>query len=438
MPPKKFSNFIFEDYHFNKSKGSLHLNYSFDGTLFFEEVFSFKFPFAKNVSAKALDNAFFGLFLMTGISYYKAYIPKGIVIKKRGLTKGQAAFFQKIYQNGLAQFFYSNKIDPHFPIVFPVDQNVRASAVKVAGLKDSIVPNGGGKDSLSTIEILKSAGENFETMTVGDYAGFRPMIKEIGKKHLVIERTISPTIIEENKRGALNGHIPISAILSFMSVAVALLRGKKYITFSNDSSTDEPNTIYKGVKINHQYSKTFEFEKDFQKYVKEFISPSIEYFSFLRPLSQLHIAKIFSQNFVDRYIGKSSSCNRNFLQKNRHQKLFWCGECAKCAFVFTISAPFLSEHKLKKVFGKSNFFAEPKIQKHVYDMVGKGSEKPYDCVGEIAEVQTAVMISYERHHFPELKKYHFTKQSKKYLKFDKHLMPAKFASILKSFLKRHS
>jgi hypothetical protein len=437
MIQKKFSTFVFEEYQFNKTKGTLHLRYSLDETVSFEEVFTFKFPFVKNLSPKALDNAFFGLFIMTGISYYKAYIPKNIVIKKRGLTKSQAAFFQKAYQNGLAQFFYSNHIDPHYKIVFPVDTSARSNAIRVAGLTDTIVPNGGGKDSLSTIEILKSAGENFETMTVGDYAGFKPMIKEIGKTHLVIERAISPTIIQENKKGALNGHVPISAILSFMSVAVTLLRGKKYIAFSNDSSTDEPNTVFKGIKINHQYSKTYEFEKDFQKYVHDFISPSVEYFSFLRPLSQLHITKIFSQNFVDRYIGKSSSCNRNFLQKNKSKKLFWCGECAKCAFVFTISAPFLSEQKLQKVFGKPNFFVDKQIQKHVRDMVGNGKEKPYDCVGEIAEVQTAVMMSYEQHHFPQLKKYHFKKQTAKYLRFGRHVMPKRFEQILTRFLKTH-
>jgi hypothetical protein len=64
---------------------------------------------------------------------------------------------------------------------------------------------------------------------------------------------------------------------------------------SNEKSADEENTIWNGLKINHQYSKSGEFEKDFRKYVEINISKDINYYSKLRDKYELEIAEIFAK-----------------------------------------------------------------------------------------------------------------------------------------------
>ena len=92
-------------------------------------------------------------------------------------------------------------------------------------------------------------------------------------------------MLELNKKGYLNGHTPFSAIMAFSSIIAAYLNGLKFIALSKESSANE-STI-KDSYINPQYSKSYEFEKDYRYYDSTLVNSGVYYFSFLRPINEL-------------------------------------------------------------------------------------------------------------------------------------------------------
>lgn len=395
--------FVFEKFEFFETQKKLELVYSFDSKLFFTETIFFDFDFIENYSKEALEKAFFGLFLMAGISYFKAKLPSKMVFKNQQINEEQKEFFEKIYMQGLGEFFFQNQINPKGKINFEALNKETIKSVKISNLKNSMVPIGGGKDSLTTISFLQKSNEKIDTWTVNSDEKFEKQIQKIHKisrgNHLKIRRKIDPKLFALNKRGGLNGHIPISSILAFLSVCTAILTGKKNIIFSNENSANEATTECFGMKINHQYSKTLEFEIDFQNYIKKFISPDIHYFSLLRPLTELKIAEIFCKEMFKTYLNDFSSCNRNFKITEKKDHFTWCANCPKCAFVFTIFAPFLSRKKLIKLFGE-NLFEKESLMETFYELLGLGKQKPFECVGEVLEVQKAMILAEKQ--FPEV------------------------------------
>ncbi len=405
--------FHFEGFDWNASEKTLECHYALDDEKFTERV-RFDFEFADTVDHAALDAALFGYFVMAGISYYKAGLPQTITFAEdlSILTEDQAQFFTETYYHGLGELFYTNKITPFRPS-FPDLATSQSRDLAISHpLKDTlIVPLGGGKDSLTSVQLLQDAGLDFQTWTVGDYPGLIPSLKEIhgnqwSKNHLKIKRTISPHLIALNARGAINGHVPISSIWAFLSVITAVLTNQKYVAFSNESSANEPTMVLDGEAINHQYSKTLEFEKNFCHYVRTYIHPELEYFSLLRPLTELRIAELFAGKAWDRFADKFSSCNRNFtVHKDPLDKggargsLYWCGECSKCAFVFLILSPFIPPAELLKVFGK-NMFSDPQIDETWQELLGLTTHKPFECVGTVNEVKQAFSLAAK--YYPEV------------------------------------
>ena len=430
-----YERFIFENYSFAPEEKKLTLQYSLDEKVSFEETILFDFDFVE-YNAEALDRAFFGVFVMNGISYFKTHLPQKIEFKKGGLTENQKLFFEKTYTYGLGEFFYQNGINPEGAVNFELNPGVESRPVNVDNLTGSLVPIGGGKDSITTAEILKKSNEDFETWTVGAYTFFAPMIENIGKLHTNVKRTIDPKLFDLNKEGALNGHVPISAILAFLGVASAILRGKQNVILSNENSANEPNVHIGTMEINHQYSKSFEFEADFQGYVRENISSDVNYFSFLRPLSELKIAEVFCNNFIDKYASHFSSCNRNFKIENRKLKIenfSWCCECPKCAFVFLLFAPFVERNELIKIFGE-NLFIKEDLWKTFAQLLGQQDIKPFECVGEIDEVKRALQLAQATGNWPELKNFPISKSEYNENEWNQNLMPSYFENLLKNFL----
>src|SRR5882762_4338341 len=104
--------FIFEQYAFDAASGVLRLHYRFDGGPSFEERITFPFP-PSNLSPvrmAAFDTACRLIFLLAGVSYYKAYVPRTLKCKAFPLTPAWASFVETVYRNGLGEFAYRNKI----------------------------------------------------------------------------------------------------------------------------------------------------------------------------------------------------------------------------------------------------------------------------------------------------------------------------------------
>ncbi len=422
----KYERFIFKSYHFEPSSKTLALNYSLDDAVNFTETYRFDFDFA-SYDETVLDRALQNLFFMAGVSYYKAYLPPAIDIQAGQLDKAAAAFFSKTYQRGLGEFFYVNQLDPQTPVNFPANiETLNTLSVSGEGL---LIGVGGGKDSLVSVEILRSQPKA-ATWSLNHREQLQPLVDQIGLQHFYVEREWDKQLLELNKQDAYNGHVPISAIFACVGTVVSILSGKHDAVVSNESSANEPTLTYEGVAINHQYSKSIEFEKDYQAVLKQQFGDGLRYYSFLRPLSEVRIAELFSQLGFEKYQGVFSSCNRAFTHNQNH--LFWCGECPKCAFVFLALTPFVSREKLESIFGK-NLLLEPPLELTYRQLLGIEGDKPLECVGEVKESRAAMRLAQQQ--YPELEKYTFDlPDDYDFRALSEHSMPEELFAILSSAL----
>ncbi|MBT9148438.1 MAG: hypothetical protein DDT32_02212 [Syntrophomonadaceae bacterium] len=203
----------------------------------------------------------------------------------------------------------------------------------------------------------------------------------------------------------------------------AVIFDYKYIALSNEKSSNEGNLKYLGQTINHQWSKSFEFEKKFREYSKKYLTKDVEYFSFLRPLYEIQIAKLFSK--YPKYFNVFLSCNQAYKTASGTKKPLktWCGKCSKCLFVFTILYPFLKEKGWLKIFRK-NLFNDKKLLPLMQQLIGKRGFKPFECVGTKKESLVAFYLSWkknkeEKTSFPALLKYFQNKILQKYPNLEK-------------------
>lgn len=396
-----YSEFIFRSYEFDPDSGVLKLNYAIDDAYKFTETYTFDFSFVAYDYA-VLDRALKLLFFVAGVSYYKTYTPPRIKILQGEIDSHLAKFLSKTYQKGLGEFWYVNRLDPKTPVIFPITgpESLNTSSNDGEGL---LVGIGGGKDSLTSVELLHQQNMPMTTWSLNHRPQLTPLIERIDLPHAWVERAWDPKLVGLVTQGAYNGHIPISAIFAAVGVIVAILTGKRDVVTSNEQSANEPTLHYKGVPINHQYSKSEEFEKDFQAYLAHSFGDTIRYYSFLRPLSELKIAELFAAHGFTKYKDVFSSCNRAYVHTSRHMS--WCGLCTKCAFTFLILSPFLPRRELEALFGGKNLLLESDLMPTFKQLLGIEGDKPLECVGEIKESRAAMRLAQQI--YPELAGYRF-------------------------------
>ncbi len=388
------SVFTFEKYEAQIEKGFINFFYIIkhdQEELKFTEKITFApvSGFDSTVIKQTLD----GLHLALGISYWKLFCPKEILTPKILLSQDQANFWNTVYTKGLGEFFYKNKIDYRDLVNFPFDSESRSQPVSVQRQNRSLVGLGGGKDSIVTGELLKAVGKNFDGFILNLVDIQENIAKIMGIPIVTMKRELDPLIFELNKReDVYNGHVPISSIYAFTGFLAAILFDYKYIVVSNEKSANYGNVEYFGGEINHQWSKSEEFETLVRDYINNYITPDITYFSLLRPYHEINITKIFSK--YGKYFGTFTSCNRNFRINNPSSTL-WCGECVKCAFVFCLLSAFIDREKLLGIFGKDLYKSEELIP-IFEELLGVGDFKPFDCVGTPKEVKLAFLLAYKK------------------------------------------
>lgn len=396
----KYESFIFKGYIFNKNDKTLTFTYSFDNKINFSETFTFDFDFV-DYKEDVLDRAIQNLFFMAGVSYYKAYLTNKIEIEAGQLDDKLANFFAKTYQKGLGEYFYLNKLNPKSNIPF-VANNKDIQETESTNNKGLLIGIGGGKDSLVTVEMLRQNNQ-VSTWSLGHKQQLTKLIDRIGLTHYWVDRKIDPLLLDLNNQDALNGHIPLSAILACTGTIVAILTGNKDVVVSNENSANEPTLVYQNTEINHQYSKSIEFEKDYQDLLTHCFKSTLRYYSWLRPYSEIKIAELFSKGIFDKYKDVFSSCNRAFVQSSNEMR--WCKECPKCAFTYLALYNFIDESELNKIFDH-NLLLDPKLEVTYQNLLGISGDKPLDCVGEVKESRYAMRLTQQRE--PELKKYVFS------------------------------
>lgn len=382
--------FIFKSAQYDEEAKAITLGYGYsDGPDFSETItFSGAKDGLNDDEKSALEKTMRGLHLAAGISYYKAFCPPDIRIEGAPLCKEEADFFFKFYRHGLGEFSVENNIDLSGIIRFPVGSNHHPSPSDLALEKKCVVPIGGGKDSIVSLEALKTAGRELRMIAVN--AG-RP-IKDVmavstDTDAIHITRKLDAQLFELNDKGAMNGHVPITGILSFVMACGAILYGYDSVVMSNEGSASEGNMEFGGIEVNHQYSKSLEFELDFEAYIKKTALSNFNYFSLLRPLSETGIAALFATQ--EKYFEDFKSCNRNFHIDEGVRQYGWCCACPKCQFVFLALSPFIERSKLTAIFGK-NMLDDAAQEDGFRELCGLKGHKPFECVGEIEECQQII------------------------------------------------
>lgn len=388
--------FEFVSYEFSADQKRIFFDYKTilsDGKkIFFREAIIFpKKIDLKTTADESLRKILGGLHMILGVSYYKLHCAPEVKLPYE-LSEKEAQFWNEIYKKGLGEFFYRNNLDPKISPKFPVSNKKNTKILKNFTINNKVLLGmGGGKDSIVAVELLKNSG--FETTPFlvkrkGAHCLTEEVIKKTGLKDVLeIERILDKKI---NQKYPYNGHVPVSAIYAFLGVAAAFLFGYRYVVVGNEQSSNFGNLEYKGLEINHQWSKSFEFEKLFQDYVGEFVVSGIFYFSLLRPFYEIRIAKMFSE--MKKYFPVFFSCNKNFSSKNILGGELWCNKCAKCVFVFIVMSAFLEKKDLLKIFGR-NLYEDKKLFPIFNDVLGLGDKKPFDCVGTFEEAQTALFLA---------------------------------------------
>lgn len=384
----KRSVFYFDEFSFQKNTGEVSFSYHVDDGLSFEERVVFPgAPFQLDEQTEqALTQVLFLAHIALGISYYKAFLSDEIQVLSGTLTKKQATFFDDFYLKGLGEFAIKNNVNLQGKIHFPFGSG-ESEKITVSLEAKALVPVGGGKDSCVVMELLKGLNVPATGVACGGSKSQTACAEKSELPYITFQRIIDPKLIELNNLGKVyNGHIPITGVLAFLLWALALLRGEKYVVMACEKSANSGNMKQGDLIINHQWSKSFEFEQMFYNLTQS-ITSEFRYFSLLRPISEAHIAKIFAQK-CEKYFDVFTSCNKAFKLDLNKRLDRWCGTCDKCRFVFLILAPFMNKETLVHAVGTNPLNDENQVDGY-RELLGLSGYKPFECVGEVDECRWA-------------------------------------------------
>ena len=421
----KYPTIIYKNYEIINDTKSLKVIYTY---ILGEYTFTPSITISKDyITITNIDNNFlemllFNYGLVNIINYYKLSCPKKIIIEAAFIDNGQIEFFKKLIYNGLSEYFYRNHIDLAYDefVTFEIKSNKKFTFHITNHFDGNLILVGGGKDSIVSLEILKDEKDKNLCFLLerNIYPKNMPSYNSIYQAGytdddiIIFESEIDSLLLKLNKEGFLNGHIPFSSQLAFASYIMAYLNNKKYIVVSNEASSNEGNI--EGKNVNHQYSKSMEFENDFRLYTQKYFSNKIEYFSLLRPLLEIQIAKIFAK--YPKYYNIFRSCNLS----SKNTGTNWCCNCPKCLFIFIILSPYMELETLSKIFS-INLLEKEELLETFKELLGYSINKPFECVGTFNEVRyactkTIEKLTKEEKDLPYLLKYyqeHYPKEEEK-------------------------
>ena len=400
---KPFNQFIISNYSWDPESLTASFCYSFDNKETFIEKIDFKplkdgekFPILRD-DKDEINQILTHLHIALWVSYYKLYPTKEIIVESSYLTENQKSFWNTFYLKWLWEFFYRNQLDPRGLANFiskdwapKFDNKVSLTANK------SLVLFWWGKDSLVSVELLKEKWEDFDLFSFGKEFPLHEIAAEpTHKNRLIIKRSLDlAQITKLLEQWYYNWHLPITGIISFVTIMVWYLYWYKATVTSLEKSADEWNTVYCDMDINHQRSKSSEFEKLFKAYVSENISDDFSIYSFLRDWYEIKVVKEFAK--YSQYFHSFSSCNRNFHLTG--SKLtwddLWCWICPKCLFVYTMLRAFVWKETVNKIFNK-DLFEDENLIPLFNELLGIDWIKPFECVGTNEEMVLAFWLIFQ-------------------------------------------
>lgn len=389
----QYETFRFERYEIMETEDAYQITYFFEIEGLSKFTPTWSFPKNKTIPTDRNDAVFrkliFSLGMVELISYWKLTCSPKVVIEAGALTKEQIAWWKDLYFHGLGEFFYVNGITTDIDSMMEIWSTGEEISTQKQDreLKGTLIPVGGGKDSSVTMELCKATQADNYCFGINPRGAVLWSVEAGGytDRMISVKRTLDKRMIELNGQGFLNGHTPFSALVAFSSVLSAYLNGLQYVALSNESSANE--STVPGSLVNHQYSKSFRFEKAFHEYELSYIGSGVHYFSMLRPLSEFQIAWYFAK--CEQYHMIFRSCNAGSKTDS------WCCNCPKCLFVFLIMSPFIELERLTEMFGE-NLLEKESLLTNFEELVGIRDVKPFECVGSRNEVCTALMLFIDR------------------------------------------
>ena len=418
---RRGQEFRYEAYRIDPGSGLLSCRYSLDGRPFGEQI-TFHPMGQARWDSPAVAAAARLVFLLAGVSSYKTAAPPVINTGETALTPREREFLRGFYTDGLGEFAYRNGIDlsglriegpsaPETPAPeTPAPETPAPAAGRPApgpsapGQPRALVPFGGGIDSIVTVELVRQHADValFVVSRPGDrFDAIERPAAVTGLPVARAEREIDPQLLRSRELGFLNGHVPVTGIISAIAVMAAALEGRDAVVMSNEWSASVPTVQAGDHAVNHQYSKSAAFETAFRD-VLAGTSAALpagaaipDYFSALRPRTELWIAERFAR--MQQYHGTFRSCNRAFHIDPAKRLDHWCGQCDKCCFIDLILAPFLPATDLGAIFGGREPLADPALAGRFRALLGDTDlSKPFECVGEVNECRAALLLADQR------------------------------------------
>jgi UDP-N-acetyl-alpha-D-muramoyl-L-alanyl-L-glutamate epimerase len=335
------------------------------------------------------------VFLLAGVSYYKTAAPPVVDLGETALTNPEQAFLREFHVQGLGEFAYRNSLDLTATEIRAPQAPTRAPRPPATTRMRALVPFGGGIDSIVTVEQVRQRADValFVVSRPGDrFDAIEEPAAVTGLPIVRAEREIDPQLLRSAELGFRNGHVPVTGILSAIAVLAAVLEDRDAVVMSNEWSASVPTLEYHGRPVNHQYSKSEEFEAAFRGVLAATEGP--EYFSWLRDRTELWVGQEFAK--LEPYFGSFRSCNKAFYTERPKRFTYWCGQCDKCAFIDLILAPFLPAQALRQVFAVTGEPLEDQALAGKFrSLLGAGA-KPFECVGEVTECRAAVLLAARR------------------------------------------
>jgi hypothetical protein len=371
--------------------GRLHLRYELSGAggkIPFLETWTFPRPHAGDAASHAFERLARLLYLACSVSYFKVSAPAYVHLQGEW-SRTEIQFFQALISDGLAEFAHRNGLAvPLRPEVSVDEVRDAPSAIELPSTRATeraLTPVGGGKDSCVTIDALRRHGRAQTLFAVGKFQAIE-RVAEVARLPLVtVHRSLSENLFTLNRQGALNGHVPVTSVNSIAALMGTAGASLGDVFMSNERSATTP-TVYSGhYPVNHQWSKSIEFEDLLRRSVHEHVR-GVEYASLLRPYSEYRIAERFAQ--LDEFHDSFVSCGRAFT-RSRSPDHRWCGRCAKCQFVTIVLSPFLSRQRVVDFMGVDALAMATAME--LGPLVGVNGGRPYECVGEVAETRFALL-----------------------------------------------
>lgn len=399
--PSRARVFRYDSWEWHEPPRRLRCQYRLDD-LAFEETITFDGPppGAGPVDEAASAAAARLVFLLAGVSYYKVAAPPVIDLGGESLTPAGARLLRAFYVDGLAEYAYRNGVDLTDVRIEARGSDRLPAAPRSDPAPDrALVPFGGGIDSIVTVEGVRAAGIDAALFVVsreGDrFEAIEAAAAVTGLPVVRAERGLDPKVLRSAELGYRNGHVPVTGVISAIAVMAAVLDGRGAVVMSNEWSASAGTVEHDGRTVNHQWSKSADFEALLRAALAETFAAPVDYFSWLRPFSELWVAQRFAA--LPRYFGAFRSCNRAFPVNPMDRLDRWCGRCDKCCFVDLILAPFVAADDLRAVFDGAEPLDDPGLLERFRALVGMaGSTKPFECVGDVEECRVAVMVAAER------------------------------------------